>query len=318
MNDTSVKAPKHFSPLMPTRKQRKSSFLLKLGNLRSTDDNNKGIQDNSNSNDRKFHGPSKTLSLPIQKGENSLYAQMVRTNSLQSSKESEERVASEFHFGTRNSLRIYLLEQEKGKSCIYKSPTFEQDLALSLEAEKEESCSEFTIDHRDITQVRFDHVTIYEFPMIIGDHPGQSGIPVTIDWEPECITQIAMDKYEHFRSGHRRTRQEMHLSRMHRERILREHGDFTRSEMNKALKGANQTRMQRRSTSRNLRFSKVHETMEYVGSNLRNAAVLGRRKRKEQQFLQQYVPNYCVDGDSKGEQNASMEESQDTAASTLA
>jgi len=53
--------------------------------------------------------------------------------------------------------------------------------------------------------VLFDEIRIYEFPMILGDHPAvSSGCPVTIGWKPMKESVVDIDFYEYCRSSQRK------------------------------------------------------------------------------------------------------------------
>lgn len=236
----------------------------------------------------------KSLSLPYESS--SKTSQQIRlTQSLRlENKRRDSKVdTTPLKLNGIDSIKVYLQDEKLQRSSIYKTPTFVEDLERSLASAKTatNSCknSESSVDEK----VRFNHVTIYEFSIILGDNIGRSGPPVTVDWEHFNSTEsIPIDSYEQCRCwGRRRTQQEMYLSPVLREAILRNNG-YSRSEINKGHKAANIVRRQRRSTLRNLYFMPVHEKVEKAQRFVHNAATLGHAKRKERRFLRKHVPNY--------------------------
>jgi hypothetical protein len=60
-------------------------------------------------------------------------------------------------------------------------------------------------------KVRFDSLTIREYPMELGDHPSCSGgAPVTIGWEPQATQTRNLELYEYTRTA-RRSRKQLHI-----------------------------------------------------------------------------------------------------------
>lgn len=56
-------------------------------------------------------------------------------------------------------------------------------------------------------QVRFGHLTITEFPIILGDNPAvTSGAPITIDWAPQGEYGFSINAYEQCKPKRRRRR----------------------------------------------------------------------------------------------------------------
>ena len=62
-------------------------------------------------------------------------------------------------------------------------------------------------------------ITIYEFPNILGDHPGLvGGAPFTIDWTHERKSVVAVDFFEHYRCVNpRRTRKDLLIPAVQRD-----------------------------------------------------------------------------------------------------
>jgi hypothetical protein len=62
---------------------------------------------------------------------------------------------------------------------------------------------------------------IYEFPNILGDHPGLTGgAPITIDWEYDRKRVMAIDFYEQYRQLQpRRSRKELQIPCVQRDTL---------------------------------------------------------------------------------------------------
>lgn len=68
--------------------------------------------------------------------------------------------------------------------------------------------------------VNFAHVFIREYPMILGDHPGSKGLPVTLAWKHQAEESIDVDIYEFMRSRSRRPRKKLGLKKDYRREYL--------------------------------------------------------------------------------------------------
>lgn len=79
---------------------------------------------------------------------------------------------------------------------------------------KKSSCLKSEIKPLLRHEVSWGDIVIYEFPNILGDHPGRSGkgSALTIDWNHERCSTVAIDFYEYYRqSNPRRSRKELFI-----------------------------------------------------------------------------------------------------------
>eukprot|EP00980_Cylindrotheca_fusiformis_P000967 scaffold265_cov131-Cylindrotheca_fusiformis.AAC.2 len=108
------------------------------------------------------------------------------------------------------------------------------------------SCSHSVISTR--SEVSFDSVGIWEFPITLGDNPAALGPPVQLDYTKKERAQIIkLESYEQERK--QRRRRSMHQLRMttrQRHVILRE--ELSQEEINQAVLHAKQVRLQRLQT----------------------------------------------------------------------
>ncbi|OEU16272.1 hypothetical protein FRACYDRAFT_268939 [Fragilariopsis cylindrus CCMP1102] len=56
-----------------------------------------------------------------------------------------------------------------------------------------------------LKEVTFGDITIREYPIILGDHPSCTGVPITIDWDYYGETTRNFELHEYHRSQHRVT-----------------------------------------------------------------------------------------------------------------
>jgi hypothetical protein len=141
-------------------------------------------------------------------------------------------------------------------------------------------------------RVRFTSITIQEYPIIPGCHPGGSGgIPLTIAWEPYDAVSIGIESYERWRVPHLRQRGEMRIPREHREIILRSLGFGTRT-LQAAAREATLVRKQRSKSNSIEHMDKTSEQLEATIRGIQNFLTLGKKKRKERAFLARHVPSY--------------------------
>mmetsp|Transcript_26094 Transcript_26094/g.57485 ORF Transcript_26094/g.57485 Transcript_26094/m.57485 type:complete len:86 (+) Transcript_26094:113-370(+) len=61
-------------------------------------------------------------------------------------------------------------------------------------------------------KVSFGDVTITDYPIIMGDNPACSGVPITIDWEPMGTHTRNLELYEYTRKQRRHGRKKTHHS----------------------------------------------------------------------------------------------------------
>mmetsp|Transcript_6822 Transcript_6822/g.9957 ORF Transcript_6822/g.9957 Transcript_6822/m.9957 type:complete len:353 (-) Transcript_6822:66-1124(-) len=211
-------------------------------------------------------------------------------------------------------IKMYLKEEESLRNSFYKTCTFVKDLESITSAattistlSSTEECSTGE-ESSTTTKVRFNHVTIHEHSIILGDNVGRSGPPVTIEWEAFNSTpNIPLDQYEQCRKGRRREKQaEMHMPPQMRETILRTYG-YSRRELLEGRKAANQARNRRRQTLRSLHLMPLHERIENAKRGLHNAATLGHAKRSERKFLETHVPNYTNRKSSSSQKTTSQQ-----------
>lgn len=136
--------------------------------------------------------------------------------------------------------------------------------------------------------VRFDALTIHEFPMILGDNPAcLAGPPLSISWEPQGTTSLTVDEFESTRPP-RRLQAQMIVPAAMRLEILRRTG-YARNEIIALTKPVNIDRSRRRSSKEMQNLDKVNELTERVLRASRHVVTLGYIKRRERKFLEPFV-----------------------------
>jgi hypothetical protein len=193
------------------------------------------------------------------------------------SQQEHEYSFSSFDEDLERSFRQTLVSSTSSKNCALSSST----TAVMLEEDEE-----------TVKQVRFSTITIQEYPIIPGCHPGVScGIPLTIDWQPYSPVSIDLECYETWRVPNRRARAEMRIPPQHREQILRSLG-FTTNILRAATKDATVVRNQRNKSNSIERKDKTSELLEVTIRGIKNLLTLGKKKRKERAFLARHVRSY--------------------------
>ena len=139
--------------------------------------------------------------------------------------------------------------------------------------------------------VRFVDVTIQEYPIIPGTHPGGcSGVPLTISWEHFEPISIDFNAYEEYREPHRRCTAQMRIPNTQRTTMLRNLG-FSTKELQESTKAANIGRRQR-IRSNDVKLDKTMEQLEFATRKMKHVLTFGKKKRRERAFLSQHVPSY--------------------------
>jgi len=152
-----------------------------------------------------------------------------------------------------------------------------------------------------VKKVRFSTITIQEYPIIPGVHPGGSGgIPLTIDWEPYDPVSIGLESYERWRVPHLRDRGEMRIPSKHREMILKSLG-FSTKTLQASAREAAWIRKQRSKSNSMEHMDKTSEQLEATIRGIQNFLTLGKKKRKERAFLARHVPSYYNNNNDDGE-----------------
>lgn len=113
---------------------------------------------------------------------------------------------------------------------------------------KDEHMSTSSASTADLSVVSFDSVTIREYSLVPGDNPSVSaGPPLSLGWEHRERYSSALDPYELFREGKRRTSAQMRIPTKVRKSMLLQHGHTPR-ELDEATKEASRSRLQREYT----------------------------------------------------------------------
>ena len=93
--------------------------------------------------------------------------------------------------------------------------------------------------------VRFDKIEIIEYPFVLGDHPSvSSGVPLTIDWDPQSSLTMDFELY-HKDKPPSRTLFEMRMDHGTRMRILQSSG-WTHSQIFDAIQSVETDKALRR------------------------------------------------------------------------
>ncbi|GKZ00102.1 hypothetical protein MPSEU_000963600 [Mayamaea pseudoterrestris] len=146
--------------------------------------------------------------------------------------------------------------------------------------------------------VKFNLVTIHEFPMVLGDNPGCfTGPPLSIDWNEQQTMELPVEEYESTRPP-RRLYAEMVMPSSMRQQILRRAG-YGRNEIVDLTKPVNITRRNRQRSKEVQNLDRLHELAERLLRATKHVATLGYRKRQERKFLEPYVlyQSSKIDGD---------------------
>lgn len=137
------------------------------------------------------------------------------------------------------------------------------------------------------TRVQFSTITIRSYPLVIGDNPSSPvGPPLSIAWQHESECTLEVREFENERPE-RRLGREMILPPSLRMDKLRAAG-FTQSEIVHYTKQVNVTRAQRKRTEATLYQAFLQEILEDASRKTRNLLDLGKSKREERKFLEQF------------------------------
>jgi hypothetical protein len=134
--------------------------------------------------------------------------------------------------------------------------------------------------------VRFDTVTIREYPIMPGDNPGcLSGPPITIDWEHQGEFKAAIDIYEKERPQ-RRTAGEICMPAGVRLMMLKDNG-YTTKQILTYQKEATVIRNTRKRCNEMSHMANMTEMTEKFKRGLSNATIGRGKKQKERKFIQE-------------------------------
>jgi hypothetical protein len=112
--------------------------------------------------------------------------------------------------------------------------------------------------------VEFNRVTLYEFPMVLGDNPACSnGIPVQIDWKPQNISCRNFELFDAKRESVKQGRA-MRLKDRYRAQLLLKSG-YTMDRLVKATMEVEEIRESRRESLKQQGWGKFVETLEGTG-----------------------------------------------------
>jgi hypothetical protein len=139
--------------------------------------------------------------------------------------------------------------------------------------------------------VRFDNISIREYPIIIGNNPGVSGgVPFTLDWTPVQHDPVVLtiDDYEEARPGPPRSQSELKIPSSYRTEVLRRLG-FSRRDIQMGTKEANIIRSRRRRTIETLHLSAAQEIVERIKRSAMNATIRRSAKSKERQMMSYFL-----------------------------
>jgi len=134
--------------------------------------------------------------------------------------------------------------------------------------------------------VSFASLSIREYELGLGDHPCvSSGPPVSIGWTyiPETESCMSVDEYESSRPP-RRSASQMVMPRALRESLLSDIVEYTRRDIQEAIRKAKKIKIQRQQTMRKLNMAPYEEALQNIVSRMKKISILGWRNRKN--------PNY--------------------------
>jgi len=146
-----------------------------------------------------------------------------------------------------------------------------------------------TIETKVKKRVRFSHLDIREYPIVLGDNPTPKlGPPVSIGWD-HCaeIERVDVDLYESVRPPRRDRDAALKLPAAYRVVLLKRQG-YAASEIADGMRKAEVAKRQRKRTVELLRLEPFDEGAECLSRRAANIASLGAAQRKEREFLQPY------------------------------
>mmetsp|Transcript_23421 Transcript_23421/g.34835 ORF Transcript_23421/g.34835 Transcript_23421/m.34835 type:complete len:454 (+) Transcript_23421:92-1453(+) len=141
----------------------------------------------------------------------------------------------------------------------------ESDLNVGLDLGEDESeYNDRTLDTTlsgERKGVSFGSVSCRFYERTAGLHPAvSSGPALDFSWEYRAVQETSIEEYELHRPTHqRRSRTQMILPRLQRERILQRDCEMSQMKIASYVRRINQTKAQRRQTLNNLRFANIQE-----------------------------------------------------------
>jgi hypothetical protein len=143
--------------------------------------------------------------------------------------------------------------------------------------------------------VRFGHVSIRQYPVIVGDNPAVSGgPPLSIGWEYDDEVTLDVVEYEEQRPPRRKGREMLVPTDVRTDR-LREAG-YSRAEIVALTKPVNLARSQRRRTLDTLHLQPLYQLHEKLSRKTFSLLTGGRRKKSERHLLSAHRPESSAGG----------------------
>ena len=128
-------------------------------------------------------------------------------------------------------------------------------------------------------KIRFGHLVITEFPIILGDNPAvTAGAPVTIDWTPQNESSFSITAYEQSKPERRR-RRKLLISVSNRAILLLAAG-YSIDEIANASINAQQIKFSRQESVQNQSWDRVNMFMENTNDALRGMVTTPGKKLK--------------------------------------
>jgi hypothetical protein len=129
-------------------------------------------------------------------------------------------------------------------------------------------------------KVRFGHLVITEFPIILGDNPAVSaGAPVTIDWTPQNESSFSIMAYEECKPKRRRRRRKLLISVSNRTLLLLVAG-YSIDEIGNASTNAQDIKFGRQESIENQNWDRVNMFIENTNDTLREMVTTPGKKLK--------------------------------------
>jgi hypothetical protein len=201
-------------------------------------------------------------------------------------------------------------EEKMDDDQLILSITEEDTAVLSMAASKRKgtganSNKEAFVERRPISSppssssshcgVRFGHVSIRQYPVIVGDNPAVSGgPPLSIGWEHDDEVTLDVVEYEEQRPPRRKGREMLVPNDVRTDR-LREAG-YSRAEIVALTKPVNLARSQRRRTLDTLHLQPLYQLHEKLSRKTFSLLTGGRRKKSERHLLSAHRPESSYAG----------------------
>ncbi|KAL7545642.1 hypothetical protein ACHAWF_018327 [Thalassiosira exigua] len=128
--------------------------------------------------------------------------------------------------------------------------------------------------------LRFFDVEVREYAVVVSDNPGvRAGVALELGWDYNVLERSHIDNFEEKRSKERSKdfKKEKKLTRLEREKILREYG-ATQTEIDAAAKRAAIVRNARKKSIETREHDKLHENVENSLNKLKKLFTFGRRQ----------------------------------------